>query len=500
MRFSFLLLSLALVLSPREALAQVDAPSQALAREIYKELVEINTTDSVGDNTAAANAMSKRLLAAGFPAEDVRVLGTQPRKGNLVARLRGTGARRPVLLLAHLDVVEARKEDWSVDPFVFLERDGFFYGRGTSDDKAQAAIWIANLIRYKQEGFMPDRDLIVALTADEEGGDFNGVSWLLEHHRDLIDAAFCLNEGGGGQIKGGKYLLNEIQASEKVYQSFKLEVRDSGGHSSLPRPENPIYRLAAGLTRIAQFTFPVTLNEVTRTFFERMALLESGQLASDMRGVIAPTPDPAAVARLSSSAYYNALLRTTCVATQLLGGHAENALPQLATATVNCRMLPGSKPEDVKATLVGVLNDARITVTPVAESRPSDPSPLSADVMGPVEAVTNSMWPGMRVVPTMSTGATDGLFLRNVGIPTYGLSGLFEDIDDTRSHGRDERMGVKQVLRRARVPLPTGQGDVVGPSLVSASLSRLPPQERLARPCTASTTAGILRAWRATWA
>jgi acetylornithine deacetylase/succinyl-diaminopimelate desuccinylase-like protein len=442
MRELFLFFSLGLFLA-HPAAAQL-TPDQKLAREIFKELVEINTTDSVGDNTAAANAMAKRLLAAGFPSADVQVLNTEPRKGNLVARLRGSGAKKPILLLAHLDVVEARREDWSVDPFTFLERDGFFYGRGTADDKAQAAIWIANLIRFKQEGFVPDRDLIVALTADEEGGNHNGVSWLLEHHRNLVDSAFALNEGGGGQLKAGKKLLNELQASEKVYQSFRLEVRDSGGHSSLPRPENPIYRMSEALARLSRFAFPVTLNDVTRAFFDRMSKLESGQLAADMRAVLAPQPDLSAVSRLSSSPYYNALLRTTCVATQLSAGHAENALPQLATAVVNCRMLPGSKPEDVQATLTGVIADSRVSIAPVAESRPSDPSPLTTEVLGAVERVTEELWPGVPVVPTMATGATDGLFLRNAGIPTYGVSGLFEDIDDTRSHGRDERMGVKE--------------------------------------------------------
>jgi acetylornithine deacetylase/succinyl-diaminopimelate desuccinylase-like protein len=442
MRCLFFALTLALIV-PQPAAAQLTA-SQSLARDIFEELVEINTTDSTGDNTAAAHAMAKRLLSAGFPSADVRVLNTEPRKGNLVARLRGSGARRPILLLAHLDVVEARREDWSVDPFTFLERDGFFYGRGTSDDKAQAAIWIANLIRYKQEGFVPDRDVIVALTADEEGGNHNGVTWLLEHHRDLIDAAFALNEGGGGQLKNGRPILNELQASEKVYQSFRLEVRDAGGHSSLPRPENPIYRLSEALARIGTFAFPVSLNEVTRAFFDRMSKLESGQVAADMRGVLAAQPSPGVVPRLSASPYYNALLRTTCVATQIAGGHAENALPQLASAVVNCRMLPGSKPEDVQATLARVIADERISIAPVAQARPSDPSPLTAEIMGPVERLTDAIWPGVPVVPTMSTGATDGLYLRNAGIPTYGVSGLFEDIDDTRSHGRDERMGVKE--------------------------------------------------------
>jgi len=418
---------------------------QQLARDIYKELVEINTTDSVGSTTKAAEAMAARLKAAGFPDSDVRVLGPNPRKGNLVARLRGTGARRPILLLAHLDVVEARRSDWSFDPFTLLERDGYFYGRGTSDDKAMAAVWVANLIRFKQEALKPNRDIIVALTADEEGGNFNGAKWLVENHRHLVDAEFCLNEGGGGQMKGGKYLINEVQASEKVYLSFRLEVTNPGGHSSLPKPDNAIYHLAEGLARLAKFDFPVELNEVTGNFFERAAVLESGQVTADMRAVAAARPDLEAAARLSAhSAYYNALMRTTCVATMLEAGHAANALPQHAQAVVNCRLLPGSDPQKIEQTLVRVLADGRISVSSIQPAKPSPPSPLRPEVLGPIERTTAEMWPGVPVMATMCTGATDGLYFRQAGIPTYGVSGLFEDIDDVRAHGRDERVGVKQ--------------------------------------------------------
>jgi len=434
---------LIILLVPRLAGAQT-SDADRLARDIFRELIEINTTDSVGDTTKAAEAMATRLKAAGFPDADVRVLGPAPRKGNLVARYRGTGARRPILLLAHLDVVEAKKEDWSpdLDPFTFVERDGYFYGRGTSDDKAMAAIWIANLIQMQQQGYRSDRDIIVALTADEEGGSFNGVSWLLANHRDLIDADLCLNEGGGGQIVKGRYVLNEVQASEKVYQSYRLEVTNAGGHSSLPAKDNAIYRLAQGLTRLSAFDFPVRLNPITRAFFERTAAIEQGPTAADMKAVTNNPPDPAAVARLAESPYYNAQMRTTCVATRLEGGHAENALPQLARAVVNCRMLPGSDPTEVEQTLVRVLADDRITVTPVAQATPSDPSPLRPDVMDPIERITKEMWT-VPVLPVMLTGATDGLYLRNAGIPTYGVSGIFEDIDDVRAHGRDERIGVK---------------------------------------------------------
>ncbi|HXH06849.1 MAG TPA: M20/M25/M40 family metallo-hydrolase [Vicinamibacterales bacterium] len=438
--------------APGAAAQTASAALDRLARDLLAELVAIDTTDARGDNTRAAEAMAARLRAAGLPAEDVRVLAPAPRKGNLVARLRGTGRARPILLLAHLDVVEARREDWSVDPFALVERDGFFYGRGTTDDKGMAAIFVANLIAYRREGFRPSRDIILALTADEEGGDHNGVQFLLERHRDLIDAEFCINEGGDGQLRGGRRLLNEVQAAEKVYLSFRLEVRNPGGHSSLPVPDNAIYRLAGGLVRLSAFRFPARLNEVTRGFFERMAPIEGGQAGEDMARLAAGGTDgaltgeaAAAADRLSaSSALYNALLRTTCVPTRLEAGHAENALPQTARAVVNCRLLPGEDPAAVERTLEGVLADAAIAVAPIGQARPSPPSPLRPDVMAAVERVTAALWPGVPVVPTMATGATDGLYLRNAGIPTYGVSGIFLDVDDVRAHGRDERVGVRE--------------------------------------------------------
>ena len=422
-------------------------PNDARARAIYKELVEFNTTDTpAGNVTKAAEAVAARLKAAGFPAADMQIIGPDPRKGNLIFRYRGSGARKPLLLLAHLDVVEAKREDWSMDPFTFVEKDGFFYGRGTSDDKAMASHFVANLIRLKEEGFTPDRDLILALTADEEGGDFNGVEWLLKNHKDLIDAEFAINEGGGGTMRKGKYLTNEVQASEKVFQDFKLEVTNPGGHSSLPVKDNAIYHLAAGLARLSAYDFPVELNEVTRTYFARSAEVEADpKLAADMRAVAKPTPDLAAAARLSASLpYYNSMMRTTCVATRLFGGHANNALPQLATANVNCRILPGVSPASVKAKLVELFADPKISVAFVDEAHPSKPSPLRPDVMTLVESLTKQMFPGTVVVPVMSTGATDGLYLRNGEIPTYGIEGTFGDADDVRAHGRDERVGVKQ--------------------------------------------------------
>ncbi len=440
----FVALFLGLLTLPVAALAQDQrAATQQLARDIFEQLIEINTTDSQGNTTEAAEAMAARLQAAGFPAEDLQVLGPHPRKGNLVARLRGDGSRAPLLLLAHLDVVEARREDWSVDPFTFLEQDGYFYGRGTTDDKAMAAIFVANLIRYKQEGYVPDRDLIVALTADEEGGGFNGVRWLLNNHRSLIDAAYALNEGGGGGIKDGKRLLHAVQLSEKMYLSFRLEVKNPGGHSSIPVKDNAIYHLAEGLTRLAQFDFPVQLNDGTRVFFERMSEIVTGEVAADMKALLETPPDEAAVVRLSTSARTNALMRTTCVATMLDAGHAHNALPQTASAVVNCRILPGESHEGVQQTLVRVLADDQIAVTPMGTPTPSPPSPLDPEIMEPIERITEAMWPGVPVVPTMLTGATDGLALRNAGIPTYGVSGLFGDVDDIRAHGQDERIGVE---------------------------------------------------------
>ena len=424
------------------------SPHQQLAREIYQELVEIHTTDTpAGDNTRAAEAMAARLRSAGFAESDVKVLVPAPRKGNLVARLRGSGAggRKPILLLAHLDVVEAKREDWSMNPFVFQEVDGWFYGRGTGDDKAMAAIWIANMIRMKRENYVPERDLIVALTADEEGGTQNGVEFLLAKHRDLIDAAYALNEGGGGFLKQGKPFVHNVQAAEKVYYDFTVEVRNKGGHSSRPVKDNAIYHLAQGLARLAEFEFPVMLNEVSKGYFARLAEAETGQMAADMRAVANNPGDSAAVRRLAATPVYNSVMRTTCVATLLEGGHAPNALPQLARANVNCRVVPTQPVADVRATLerVIVAGDTAIKLSPTPETRGGPPSPLTAEVLRPIERLTREMWGNIPVVPFMATGATDGWFLRAAGIPTYGVSGLFGDMDDSRAHGRDERVLVK---------------------------------------------------------
>jgi acetylornithine deacetylase/succinyl-diaminopimelate desuccinylase-like protein len=427
--------------------AQSNDAANRLAHDIFRQLIEINTTDSVGNVTTAAEAMATRLRDAGYPESDVQVIGPNDRKKNLVARLHGTGAHKPILLICHLDVVEARREDWSINPFQFIEKDGYFYGRGTEDIKDGDAILMSAMIRMKQEGYKPDRDIILALTADEEGGDFNGVEWLHKNHPELIDADFVLNpDAGYFEIENGKKSLVGIQASEKIYQDFELKVTNRGGHSSLPTPDNAIYQLADGLARLQQFKFPFELNEVSRAYFERTADIVSGSVGADMKAIAKTPPDTAAMARLEEIPYYNARMRTTCVATMLQAGHARNALPGMATANVNCRILPGHTSEETKSTLEKVLNDPGIKVSRIvtlgAGALPTKPSPLRPDVMGALEKVVSEMWPGLPVVPQMDAGASDSSILRVEGIPVYGVVGVFSDIEDDRSHGRDERVRV----------------------------------------------------------
>jgi acetylornithine deacetylase/succinyl-diaminopimelate desuccinylase-like protein len=418
---------------------------QKIARDIFKELIEINSTSRFG-STKAAEAMAARLRSAGFPESDIRVIGADEQHKNMVFRFRGNGKLKPVLFICHLDVVEALRQDWSVDPFTFLEKDGYYYGRGTTDVKNGDASLVADVIRLKKEGFIPNRDIIIALTADEEGGNANGVNWLITNHKDLIDADFCINpDGGGGDSKNGKPVTMAIQTSEKIYVSFRLEVKNNGGHSSLPVKDNAIYRLASGLTRLAKYDFPVRLNETTRNFFEKVSESESDNIKSDIRAILKNPSDTAAVRRLSDySAYYNAMMRTTCVATIMNAGHAENALPQTAQAIVNCRMLPDDNSDNVMSVLKSVLADDHISVTRTYSSFTAPVSPLRDDVTGPVSQISLSMWPGVNVTPVMSTGATDGKFLRRQGMPVYGISGMFGDMDDVRAHGKDERIGVKE--------------------------------------------------------
>jgi acetylornithine deacetylase/succinyl-diaminopimelate desuccinylase-like protein len=451
-------LALLVMAGPVPAGAQLDPAHRQQARDIFEQLVDVNTTDSVGSVTAAAQAMAERFRQAGFPEADMKLLGPNSRKQNLVVRYRGSGAKKPILLIGHLDVVEARREDWTTDPFHFVEKDGYFYGRGTQDMKSGDATLVANLLRLKAEGYRPDRDIILALTADEEGGKANGVDWLLQHHRDLIEAEFVLNpDGGGVESEHGKPVLVSVDASEKLYGDYQLTTTDPGGHSSLPRPDNAIYELTDALERLQHYQFPVEVNPVTRAYFEAESRMEQGQRAADMRAVAQTPPDPEAAARLSQVPEYNALLRTTCVATRLDAGHANNALPQRAQANVNCRILPGHSREEIRQKLISVLEDQKITVKyvddagNVYDSAPANaalpPAALRPDVFDPLKQVAGEMWPGVPVVPTMAVGASDGKYTNGAGMPTYGVSGIAIDRDDVRAHGRDERVGVESFYR-----------------------------------------------------
>jgi acetylornithine deacetylase/succinyl-diaminopimelate desuccinylase-like protein len=433
------------------ASAQQDQATRQLAHDIYKQLIEINTTDSVGSVTAASEAMAKRFRDAGFPDSDIQVLGPNDRKKNVVVRLHGSGKHKPVLLIGHLDVVEARREDWTTDPFQFIEKDGYFYGRGTTDMKDGDAIMSATLIRLKKEGYVPNRDIILAMTADEEGGTSNGVDWLLKNHRELIDAEFVLNHDGGGVLSDhGKPVFMDVNATEKLYGDFVLTATNPGGHSSLPRPENAIYELSAALTKIAQHQFPFELNNITRAYYERM--VATGQRAADIKAILKNPPDMEAVARLSKDPIDNSLMHTTCVATRLNGGHANNALPQMAQANVNCRIEPGHSLEEIRATLEKVVADPRVKVqfrenNNQLMDRGSDrhsyvpPAPRD-EVFRPLDKVVATMWPGIPVLPSMSTGASDGVYTNAAGMPTYAVSGVAYDRDDIRAHGKDERESV----------------------------------------------------------
>ena len=448
MKRSMLAIAL-LVLGSSEIQAQ-QTKWDSLARSLFKELVEINTTESAGSTLEASQAMAKRLKAFGFPDSDVVVLENAPKKGNLIVRLRGRNTgKKPILLLSHHDVVEAKAEDWTLPPFQFIEKDGTFFGRGVADDKDEGAIHLALIMRMREERYVPDRDIIVALTADEEGGGANGVSWLLQNHRQLIDAEYAFNEGGGGRVRGPNVtdtikISHDVQASEKKFLNFRFEVTNPGGHSSVPRVDNAITQLAAALTKINPAIMPVHLNEVTRAYFTRLAGVvqsETPQLAAAMRAIVANPNDAAAAATLSADPRYNSQLRTSCVPTMLEGGHATNALPQRARANVNCRILPDETPEQVRDVLQRVVGDTGVKITFQGSATNSPPSPLTPALMSEIERVTKEMWPGVPVIPTMSTGATDGLRLRNAGIPVYGVSGLF--YPETFAHGMNERIPVR---------------------------------------------------------
>ncbi len=452
-RTSSLALAFSLTIAGNAA-AQSLPPYQAMGRDILRQLVETNTEYSIGSTTKAAELMARRFRAAGFPAADVQIVGPETGKDakdrNLIVRYRGRGERKPILLIGHLDVVEARPSDWVLDPFKLTERDGHFYGRGTLDMKNGDASWVAALLRMKQEHVVPAGDYILALTAGEEGGGgYNGIQWLIAHRPDLLDVAYVLNaDAGGGELRDGKPISMGVQAAEKVYQSYELSVRDPGGHSSLPRKDNAINELAAALGRIAAYEFPFETNPVSRAYFARTAQLNTGEIADEMRAVSArDVPDSAAAAKLAArSPYYNAQLRTTCVATMIQGGHAQNALPQLATAIVNCRILPGVEASTVERKLRDVVADTGVQLKPAAPAVPSPPSPLPPAVESTIASVTQSMWGPLPIVPAMETGATDGLFLRNAGHPVYGVTGYFVDpniVADTRAHGLNERISVK---------------------------------------------------------
>lgn len=448
------LVSLALSAATAQTAAawpQPDAATKDLALGIFRQLIEINTTDSVGSVTAASKAMQQRFLDAGFPASDIYLGGPNDRKENLVVRYRGTGAHPPILFIGHLDVVEAHRQDWTTDPFQFVEKDGYYYGRGTQDMKDCDAILVATFLRLHREGFKSDRDLILALTADEEGGKSNGVDWLLRNHRDLINAAFAFNpDGGGVDLNNGKPVSADVDATEKLYADYQLIVTNPGGHSSLPVPDNAIYHLADALERLQNYAFPFELNAITRAYFEKLSTVEQGQAADDMKRMLATPPDPAAIARLSKEREWNATMRTTCVATRLLAGHANNALPQMAQANVNCRILPGHSREEVRQDLVRIIDNPKVTVNyvddggAVSPTAPTDkgisPVALKPEVMEPLQKLVDVYWPNTPVIADMADGASDSKYTNAAGIPTYNWSAIELDPADMRAHGQDERL------------------------------------------------------------
>lgn len=416
---------------------------QQLGKAILTSMIETNTTGSVGNTTLLAQSMARLFVDAGFPEADVQVVGPAERNKNLVVRYRGAGAHKPLLLMGHMDVVEALRSDWTVDPFVLTEQGGYYYGRGTQDMKGSAATLVAALLRLKRERWQPGRDVILALTSGEEGGsDYVGMQWLVEKQRPLIDAEYAINvDAGGGEIVDGKNTLMAVQAAEKVYHTVSLTVSNTGGHSSLPRPDNAIYTLTRALDRLAAYAFPAKPNEIVRAYFKQAAATaETPALAAAMRTVAAGNNSAAAFATLSKDPLYNAFLRTTCVATMLQAGHAENALPATAKATVNCRILPGEDPVAVERTLVRVIHDASVNLAPVDTAIPSPPSPLRPDVFEAIDASVKAIWGALPIVPQMESGATDGLYVRNAGVPVYGVTGIFVAVNDNRMHGKDERI------------------------------------------------------------
>jgi len=443
------------------ALAQTPLPAaspedRALAKEIFKQLIEINTTDTPrGNVTTATAAMQKRFLDAGFAPEDVHLLGPDARKQNLVVRIRaaGTPTEKPALFLCHMDVVEALRSDWHTDPFEFVEKDGYYYGRGTQDMKDSDAALVATFLRLHREGYKPRRDLILALTADEEGGKFNGADWLVRQHRELVDAAYVINpDAGGVELDHGHAVVADVEATEKVYSDFQVTAINPGGHSSRPRPDNAIYELTAALSKLAAYSFPFEMNDVTRTYFKNLAGQETGQTATDIRAILATPPDLDAAARLSVEPSFSSNFRTTCVATRLIAGHANNALAQSAQANVNCRIFPGHSPEEIRQQLIGLFADPKLTVKyvsdagDVADTAPErkamvPPAPIP-EVFEPLTRITQQLWPGTPVTPVMENGASDSIYFAQAGIPCYGYSAIALERDDDRAHGQDERLPV----------------------------------------------------------
>ena len=419
--------------------------SRVLGRELLKQLIDTNSTHAHG-STIIAKALADRFLAEGFAAADVVLLAPpdHPTKGNLVVRLRGAGHGAPILYICHLDVVEAKPEDWTFDPFKLTEKDGWLYGRGTIDMKGQDAAVATSLIRLKREGKPLARDIIVAFTADEESeGDANGVDWLLKTHRELLDGSIVINpDGGEAGMKAGRKLYIAVQTSEKVFMTLGLTATDKGGHSSRPTDSNPIYRMAAALLRVSQLKFPLHLTDTTKLYFSRRAQLEQGVVQADFRAIAAGTADAAAIGRLSADVETNIMLRTTCTATMMDGGHAENALPQRARASIQCRVIPGETAATVEATLRAQIADPSIAISTITAARPSPESAPNPALLATVEAVTHEIWPGVIVLPEMSAGASDSSYSRSAGMASYGIDGMFDDLDDGRAHGRDERISV----------------------------------------------------------
>ena len=438
----------------QSAIPTASAADRAEAKEIFKQLIEINTTDTPkGSVTAGTTAMEKRFLDAGFAREDVKLLGPAPNKMNLVVRYRAAGSpdAKPVVFLCHMDVVEALPSDWHTNPFEFVEKEGYVYGRGTQDMKESDAALVATFLRLHREGYEPRRDLILALTADEEGGQYNGAQWLVQQHRELVDAAYVINpDAGGVDLNHGKTVVATVEATEKVYADYQVTATNRGGHSSLPRPDNAIYELTTALNKLAAYSFPFELNEVTRTYFANFEKQETGEAAADIHAILATPPDMAAAVRLSAEPSFNSNFRTTCVATRLSGGHANNALPQTAQANVNCRIFPGHSPEEIRAQLIALFGDDKLTVKYVTDSghvlekasdrKAMDPPKPIPEVFEPLTRITQAIWPGVPVTPVMENGASDSIYFAQAGIPSYGYSAVALEMDDVRAHGQDERL------------------------------------------------------------